>query len=551
MPKAGFKVGYIFLSQYLSAPMKILVADRISPLGVEFLQKQDGFEVVEAYGLSPDEVVEQAREAYAIIVRSDTRVTREVMEAAPMLKAVGRAGVGVDNIDIDAATERGVIVMNTPGGNTIATAELTFTHMLCGTRPVVRGVSGMRDGKWERKQLKGAELRNKTLSVLGLGRIGAEVAKRARAFEMTVIAYDPYLTEERAKELEIEKVDLDDAFARADYLTVHMPMTAQTKGIVDEAAFAKMKDGVRVFNCARGGIIKESALVEALKSGKVAAAGLDVYEQEPLPEDHEFRSLENLNLTPHLGASTEEAQESVGVEIAEAIAEVLQGGRIRNAINMPSLDPKDLQTLSPYLELCMRLGAFARQAAQETVQSLHITYWGGMIDFDTIPLTRAVQKGWLKGIAGDEGVNDVNAPYKIKALGIKVETTKSSSSADYNELIEVRTMDSNGKEQSVRGTIIGKNADPRIVEVDGEAIEARPVDTLLVVRNLDKPGIVGKVGSILGQFGVNIANMSLSRSEGSESALTILELDEEPAPEAIEQLVADADIQEARVSRQK
>ena len=551
MPKGGFKVGCTFLSKHLSAPMKILVADRISPLGVEFLQKQDGFEVVEAYGLSPDEVVEQAREAYAIIVRSDTRVTREVMEAAPMLKAVGRAGVGVDNIDIDAATERGVIVMNTPGGNTIATAELTFTHMLCGTRPVVRGVSGMRDGKWERKQLKGAELRNKTLSILGLGRIGAEVAKRARAFEMTVIAYDPYLTEERAKELEIEKVDLDDAFARADYLTVHMPMTAQTKGIVDEAAFAKMKDGVRVFNCARGGIIKESALVEALKNGKVAAAGLDVYEQEPLPEDHEFRSIENLNLTPHLGASTEEAQESVGVEIAEAIAEVLQGGRIRNAINMPSIDPKDLQTLSPYLELCMRLGAFARQAAQETVQSLHITYWGGMIDFDTIPLTRAVQKGWLNGIAGDEGVNDVNAPYKIKALGIKVETTKSSSSADYNELIEVRTIDSNGKEQSVRGTIIGKNADPRIVEVDGEAIEARPVDTLLVVRNLDKPGIVGKVGSILGQFGVNIANMSLSRSEGSESALTILELDEEPAPEAIEQLVADADIQEARVSRQK
>jgi D-3-phosphoglycerate dehydrogenase len=551
LPNGGFKLVYIFLFKYLSVPMKILLADRISPLGVEFLQKQDGFEVVEAYGLSPDEVVEQAREAYAIIVRSDTRVTREVMEAAPMLKAVGRAGVGVDNIDIDAATERGVIVMNTPGGNTIATAELTFTHMLCGTRPVVRGVLGMRDGKWERKQLKGTELRNKTLSILGLGRIGAEVAKRARAFEMTVIAYDPYLTEERAKELEIEKVDLDDAFARADYLTVHMPMTAQTKGIVDEAAFAKMKDGVRVFNCARGGIIKESALVEALKSGKVAAAGLDVYEQEPLPEDHEFRSLENLNLTPHLGASTEEAQESVGVEIAEAIAEVLQGGRIRNAINMPSIDPKDLQTLSPYLDLCMRLGAFARQAARETVQSLHITYWGGMIDFDTIPLTRAVQKGWLNGIAGDEGVNDVNAPYKIKALGIKVETTKSSSSADYNELIEVRTIDSEGNQQSVRGTIIGKNADPRIVEVDGEAIEARPVDTLLVVRNLDKPGIVGKVGSILGQFGVNIANMSLSRSEGSESALTILELDEEPAAEAIEQLVADADIQEARVSRQK
>ena len=531
--------------------MKILVADRISPLGVDFLKKQDGFEVVEAYGSSPEEVIGHAKHASAIIVRSDTRVNREVMESAPLLKAVGRAGVGVDNIDIEAATERGVIVMNTPGGNTIATAELTFTHMLCGTRPIVRGATGMREGKWERKQLKGAELRNKTLAVLGLGRIGAEVAKRAQAFEMTVIAYDPYLTEERAKELEIEKVDLDGAFSRADYLTVHMPMTPETKGMVNDAAFAKMKDGVRVFNCARGGIIDESALATALKSGKVAAAGLDVYEQEPLPENHEFRTLENLNLSPHLGASTEEAQESVGVEIAEAIAEVLQGGRIRNAINMPSIDPRDLQTLSPYLELSMRLGAFARQAARGTVQSLHISYWGGMIDFDTIPLTRAVQKGWLKGIAGDEGVNDVNAPYKIKALGIKVETTKSSSSVDYNELIEVRTIDATGKEQSVRGTIIGKNADPRIVEVDGEAIEARPVDTLLVVRNLDKPGIVGKVGTILGEYGVNIANMSLSRSKDSDTALTILELDDEPPAEAIEKLVAHVDIQEARVSRQK
>ena len=530
--------------------MKILIADRISPLGVEFLKKQDGFTVVEAYGSSPEEVIEHARDASAIIVRSDTRVTREVMESAPLLKAVGRAGVGVDNIDIEGATERGVIVMNTPGGNTIATAELTFTHMLCGTRAIVRGATGMREGKWERKLLKGSELRNKTLAVLGMGRIGAEVAKRAQAFEMTVIAYDPYLTDERAKELEVEKVDLDDAFSRADYLTVHMPMTADTKGIVDEAAFAKMKDGVRVFNCARGGIIKESALVDALKSGKVAAAGLDVYEQEPLPEDHEFRSLENLNLTPHLGASTEEAQESVGVEIAEAIAEVLQGGRIRNAINMPSIDPKDLVTLSPYLELCMRLGAFARQACKKTVQSLHITYWGGVVEFDTIPLTRAIQKGWLKGIAGDDGVNDVNAPYKIKAMGIKVETTSSSSSVDYNELIEVKTIDADGKEQSVRGTTIGKNADPRIVEVDGEAIEARPVDTLLVVRNLDKPGIVGKVGTILGEYGVNIANMSLSRSEGSESALTILELDNEPSEEVIQKLVADSDIQEARVSRQ-
>ncbi|MFL2937782.1 MAG: phosphoglycerate dehydrogenase [Opitutales bacterium] len=530
--------------------MKILVADRISPLGVEFLQKQDDFEVIEAYGSSPEQVLELAKDASAIIVRSDTKVTREVFEIASELKAVGRAGVGVDNIDVPAATEKGVIVMNTPGGNTIATAELTFTHMLCSTRPIVRGVTGMSEGKWERKLLKGAELKGKTLAVLGLGRIGAEVAKRALAFEMTVVAYDPYLTAERAKELDLEKVELEEAFSKADYLTVHMPMTDETRNIVDESAFAKMKDGVRIFNCARGGIIKESALAEALKSGKVASAGLDVYEHEPLPEDHEFRELENLNLTPHLGASTAEAQESVGVEIAEAIAEVLNGGRIRNAINMPSVDPKDLESLSPYLDLCERLGAFARQAAKGSVEAIHITYYGGVVDFDCVPLTRAVQKGWLAGIAGEDGINDVNAPFKIKDLGIKVETTKSSTSVDYNELIEVKTIANDKKEQMVRGTVLGKTNDPRIVEVDGQAIEVRPVDTLLVIRNVDKPGIVGKLGTTLGDCSVNIANMSLSRAEEGEWALTICELDNEPPESALQVLVEDPDIREARVSRQ-
>ena len=329
-----------------------------------------------------------------------------------------------------------------------------------------------------------------------------------------------------------------------------MPLTEQTKNIVDEEAFSKMKDGVRVFNCARGGIIKESALVEALKSGKVAAAGLDVYEQEPLPEDHEFRNLENLTLTPHLGASTAEAQESVGVEIAEAIAEVLQGGRIRNAINMPSIDPKDLESLSPYLDLCQRLGSFARQAAKGSVEKIHITYFGGIVDFDCVPLTRAVQKGWLSGIAGDDGVNDVNAPYKIKDLGIKLESTKSSASIDYNELIEVKTVSSENSEQSVRGTLLGKGNEPRIVEVDGQAIEVRPVDKLLIVRNIDKPGIVGKLGTILGNCSVNIANMSLSRAQDGEWALTICELDEEPPASALQALVDDPDIREARVSRQ-
>jgi len=532
------------------APMKILVADRISPVGVDYLRKQDDFEVTEAYGSSPEEILGLAEDVSAIIVRSETKVTAEVLAAAKELKVVGRAGVGVDNIDLDAATQSGVIVMNTPGGNTIATAELTFTHMLCGTRPIVRGATGMREGKWERKDLKGAELRGKTLVVLGLGRIGAEVAKRAQAFEMEVISFDPYLTEDRAKELEVEKVELDEAFRRADYLTVHMPKTDETRDMVDEEAFSKMKDGVRVFNCARGGIIKESALADALRSGKVAAAGLDVYETEPLPEDHEFRSIDNLNLTPHLGASTAEAQESVGVEIAEAVAEVLRGGRIRNAINMPSVDPKDLEALAPYLDLCQRLGGFAQQASKSEVRAIRITYWGSIVDLDALPLTRAVQKGWLAGIAGDEGVNDVNAPHKLKALGIEVEVTKSSSSADYNQLIEVRATTVDGNEVSVRGTLLGKANDPRIVEVDGIAIEAHPTDVLLIVRNADKPGIVGKLGTTLGQHGVNIANMSLSRAEdGDELALTICELDDEPPAQALSALEADPDIREARIAR--
>ena len=530
--------------------MKIFVADRISPLGVDYLQKQDGFEVVEAYGSSPEEVEEIAKDADAIIVRSDTQITPDVISGSTKLKVVGRAGVGVDNINLDAATEKGIIVMNTPGGNTVATAELTFTHMLCGTRAIVRGATGMRDGKWERKQLKGAELRGKTLTVLGLGRIGAEVAKRAQAFDMRVVAYDPYLTEDRAKEMDLEKVELDQAFIEADYLTVHMPLTDQTRGMVDADAFSKMKDGVRVFNCARGGIINEDALLDALRSGKVGAAGLDVYEQEPLPEAHPFRKEENLILTPHLGASTAEAQESVGVEIAEAVAEVLNGGRIRNAINMPSIDPKDLESLRPYLDLCHRLGAFARQAAKGSVESIKITYFGGIVDVDCVPLTRAVQKGWLSGVVGDEGVNDVNAPFKIKDLGIKVETIKSSKSVDYNELIEVCTLSNDGDLRSVRGTLLGMGNDPRIVEVDGQAIEVRPVDTLLVVRNVDKPGIVGKLGTMLGDCAVNIANMSLSRAEEGKWALTIFELDEEPPANALQAIEQDEDIQEARVSRQ-
>jgi len=337
--------------------MKIVVADRISQKGVELFKAQDGFEVIEAYGSSKEQLLEIVPDVKAIVVRSETKVDRDILAAAKELVAVGRAGVGVDNIDIDGATESGVVVMNTPDGNTIATAELTFTHLLCGARPIVQACETMRQGKWDRKKFPGTELRSKTLAVLGMGRIGSEVTKRAKAFEMKVIAYDPYLTESRAEAMGVEIVDIDTAFAEADYITVHMPLTDSTRGMINAAAISRMKTGVHIFNCARGGIIDEAALAEGLNSGKIAAAGLDVYSEEPLAGDSPLRNIQNLVLTPHLGASTQEAQESVGLEIAESITQVLQGGPARNAVNMPSVDSATLEALKPYMALGQKLGS--------------------------------------------------------------------------------------------------------------------------------------------------------------------------------------------------
>ena len=389
--------------------MKVLVADKISTKGVAWLRTQPGIEVIEAYGTPPAKLLELVKDVHAIAVRSETRVTAEVIAAAPLLKVVGRAGVGVDNVDVDAATERGVIVMNTPSGNTIATAELTFTHLLCGARPVPQAAASMRDGKWDRKAFAGIELFRKTLGVVGLGRIGGEVARRAQAFGMRVVAHDPYLAPSRAKGMQIDSVSLDELLAQSDYITVHMPLTDDTRYMIDEAALAKCKAGVRIFNCARGGIIKESALVEALRNGRVAAAGLDVYEDEPLPAASELRKLPNVTLTPHLGASTAEAQDAVGVEVAQQIADVLNGGVIRNAVNMPTLDAAALKVLRPYLDLGSKLGTLVQQICPEQVGSLKITYWGKIVDLDTNAITRAILRGWLSRISG-ENVNFVNAP---------------------------------------------------------------------------------------------------------------------------------------------
>ncbi len=526
--------------------MKILIADKISPSGVEHLRSQADCEVVEAYGSTPEQILDLVSDVDAVAVRSETKITAEVMAAAPKLRVVGRAGVGVDNIDIEAATERGIIVMNTPGGNTIATAELTFTHMLSGARPIARADRSMKEGRWDRKILQGTELMGKTLGICGMGRIGTEVAKRALAFGMKVLAFDPFLTQSRAQSLGVEMATFDALCERADYITVHMPLTDETRHLIDAAAIARMKDGVRLFNCARGGIIDEKALARALTDGKVAAAGLDVYEDEPLAADDDLRKLDNLVLTPHLGASTREAQENVGVEIARNIHEALTGGIVRNAINMPTVDPRDLKVLAPYLALGESLGTFVQQLSSGTVEKLVITYYGRIVDLDALPLSRAIQRGYLRHISGD-AVNDVNAPKKLANLGVEVDVIKSNKDCGYTELIEVKAVEDSGKERTAAGCLFAPGQVPRIVSIDGHGLEVNTTGTLLVLKNKDVPGIVGFIGTTLDKDGVNIANLSLSRDRGMGYAVSVYELDSAPSAEAGKAISAHEGIEKFKV----
>jgi D-3-phosphoglycerate dehydrogenase len=457
---------------------------------------------------------------------------------------VGRAGVGVDNIDVEAATERGIVVMNTPTGNSVATAELTFTHMLCGARPVPQALAMMNEGKWDRKGFSGTELYRKTLGILGLGRIGSEVARRAQAFGMRVVAHDPFLAPSRARSMQIECLSLDALLAVSDYITVHMPLTGGTRHLIDAAAFAKMKDGVRIFNCARGGIIEETALLAAVNSGKVAAAGLDVFEVEPPAADSELRGHPRIVLTPHLGASTIEAQESVGVEIAHAVTEALSGGVIRSAVNMPSIDAETLEVLKPYLELGSSLGTFLQQISPTQVDKIQVNYWGKIVDLDSNSVTRGILKGYLRLISGAE-VNFVNAPVIIKRLGIEVDVTKSNLESDYTELVQVEAYGSDGTICSVAGTLIGKADKPRVVNINGQEVESDLGGINLILEHSDEPGIVGQVGTEIGRDRVNIATMSLGRKEAGGVAMNVINLDSELSEAAMDAITATPGVRRA------
>jgi D-3-phosphoglycerate dehydrogenase len=528
--------------------MKVLVCDPISPKGIALLQQRPEFQVtVLPKRLSEAELIPLVADVVAMLVRSETKVTRKVIEAAKQLRVVGRAGVGVDNIDVDAATQHGVVVMNTPGGNTITTAELSFAMILNLARHIAQAHGSMVQGKWDRKLYQGVELSGKTLGVLGMGRIGSEVAKRAQAFGMKVLGYDPFLTGERARAIGVELTDLDGVYRNADFISVHMPVTDQTRGMLNAAAFTKMKPGVRIVNCARGEIIVENDLIAALDSGKVAAVGLDVYATEPLPAEHPFRKHAGITLTPHLGASTSEAQEKCGIEVAEVIAGYLLMGEVRNAVNLPYLDAKTYEQVKPYLTLGEKLGKLLAQLAPPLVDRLHITYGGKAQELPNIdPVTRAILMGFLSR-ASVKDLNNVNVRGVASTLGLTVEEKRSSEPVTFNEWLHVQAFNGAEKVISAGGTFFGSPDNPRIVRLFSQPVEIVPFGVVLLMRNKDRPGIVGHIGTLLAKHKVNIAGMSLSRDTVGGQALTVLNLDNEPSAEVLSELQKDGDISNVSV----
>ena len=511
--------------------MKVLISDNLSPRGIEVL-KQSGLEVDVKTGMKPEELKACIGQYHGLIIRSATKVTAEIVEAATKLKVVGRAGSGLDNVDKAAASKKGIVVMNTPGGNTITTAEHTIALMFALARQIPQATASMKQGKWEKKRFMGVELFKKTIGIVGIGNIGKHVARRALSLGMIVIGYDPYLSDENAKEMGIEKVDLTTLFKRSDFITIHTPITSETKNLISTKTIQLMKDGVRIINCARGGIVNEAELYEALKSGKVAGAALDVFEKEP-PENNPLLTLDSVICTPHLGAATEEAQENVAVAIAEQVVDCLVNGVIRNAVNFPSVPAEQVLRLKPYLTLAEKLGSFASQVFEGGVTEITVEYRGEASQLNTAPVNIALLKGFLTPIL-EETVNFVNAPVITKERGIEVKEMKSPDGGDYQSMIILRVK-ADRKEHRLSGTLLGRT-DPRIVRIDDFAVEIVPEGTMLFMYNNDRPGVIGNIGSYLGKCNINIARMHFGRESQGGMAISVVNIDSPLSESQLEDL---------------
>jgi D-3-phosphoglycerate dehydrogenase len=501
---------------------RVLVSDSLSDEGLVILRRAPGLLTDYRPGIGPDELRRILPEYEGLIIRSGTKVTADLLSVASRLRVIGRAGIGVDNVDLGAATERGVIVMNTPEGNAVTTAEHAISLMTSLARRVPQATASMRAGRWEKSKFSGLELFDRVLGVVGLGNIGSIVADRARGLRMRVIAFDPVVSEERAGRLGVELVSLDELLHRSDVISLHVPLTKDTRGLIGRGAFAKMKPGVLVINAARGGIVDEAALLEALESGQCGGAALDVFEQEPPPPDHPLFRRDDVVLTPHLGAATEQAQLNVARAIAEQVAAYLVDGVIRNAVNMPSVSADELEELGPFITLGEKLGLFQGQVPED-VAEIDIEYAGEVAQLNLRPVTIAILRGLLLPWCG-ETVNYVNAPLLAQRRGIRVIESKADEPEDFVSLLSVRVRDRSGREHLASGTIFGRTQ-PRIVRVDNFRFEAIPEGATLLLRNIDQPGVVGRVGTLLGNASVNIARMQLGLDRQTGEALQLLSVD--------------------------
>ncbi|WP_199614990.1 phosphoglycerate dehydrogenase [Paenibacillus alkalitolerans] len=514
---------------------KVLVSDPISDFGLQQLTDANDVTVDKKTGLTEDELVAVIGEYDALLVRSQTKVTARVMEAGKKLKVVGRAGVGVDNIELEAATQRGIIVINAPDGNTITTCEHTFAMMMALARHIPQAYRKTVEGVWDRKSFLGVELRNKVLGVLGMGRIGSEVAKRAKAFGMEIIGYDPFLTEDRAEKMGVKLGSVEDIVRNADFITVHTPLTNETRHMISRPQFEIMKRGMRIVNCARGGIIDEMALYEAIEEGIVAGAAFDVFEEEPPSADHPFLNHPKIIVTPHLGASTVEAQENVAIDVSEQVLNILRNHPFKNAVNMPPIPDAVLSKLQPYFGLGIKLGSLLAQLAEGPVNEIRVSYSGELSDVDTMPLTRHIVMGVLARHLGHEQVNVVNSFHLAKTRGIEVIMQKSTAAKGFTNLITV-TLKGSGGERSAAGTLLNGYG-PRIVQIDPYPVDIAPEGNLLLISHTDKPGIIGRVGTLLGTNEVNIATMQVGRKVVGGSAIMVLTVDK-PVPKRVLEEIA-------------